>query len=98
MATRFAELNRNMSPERRARIAARVREALDAMPLDKMRKARDLTQTDLAHRMGVAQSEISKIEGRSDLYLSTLRQYVESLGGELVLRAEFPEGDINIEI
>jgi DNA-binding Xre family transcriptional regulator len=98
MAKKFSVLYDRMSPDRKARVEKRVAETLATLPLDKMRKARELTQSELAARMKIAQSEVSKIESRSDMYLSTLREYVESLGGHLVLRAEFPEGEINIAV
>ena len=92
MRTRkFSELTKDWSPERRERVAKRVRETLGAMHLEELRKARAMTQTKLAETLGVAQSEISKIEHRTDLYISTLAQYVQALGGELEIRAIFPE-------
>lgn len=98
MATRYSELRAGMSQESRARAHARAQEIIRALPLDKMRKARNMTQVAMSERLHVAQSEISKIESRSDLYLSTLREYVAALGGELILRAEFPDGSVNIEV
>ncbi|MBS1823147.1 MAG: XRE family transcriptional regulator [Acidobacteria bacterium] len=98
MAKKFAELRSKMSPESRARVERRVQEALTAMPINELRKARELTQMAMAERLGVAQGEVSKIERRTDVYLSTLREYVEALGGELVLRAEFPDGSVNIDL
>jgi hypothetical protein len=46
--------------------------------------------------MGLPQPEVSKIERRSDLYLRTLRRFVEASGGELVLLARFPDGDVRV--
>ena len=74
MRTRkFSELTKDWSPERRERVAKRVRETLDAMHLEELRKARAMTQTKLAETLGVAQSEISKIEHRTDLYIISAR-------------------------
>jgi DNA-binding XRE family transcriptional regulator len=87
-----------MSPESQARLDARLKETLASMPLDKMRKARSLTQVAVAERLQVDQGSVSKIEGRTDMYLSTLREYVEALGGTLELRADFPDGSINIDL
>jgi transcriptional regulator with XRE-family HTH domain len=72
------------------------KETLEAMYLEELRKAREMTQAKLAETLGVAQSEISKIEHRADLYISTLTQYVTALGGTLEIRALFPEGDVRI--
>jgi transcriptional regulator with XRE-family HTH domain len=97
MRTRkFSELTKNWPVERQARVAKRVRETLRAMHLDELRKAREMTQTKLAETLGVNQGEVSKIEHRTDLYISTLTQYVEALGGSLEIRAVFPDGDVRI--
>jgi transcriptional regulator with XRE-family HTH domain len=81
-----------LSPERRARIAART-EALIAeeKSLSELRRARALTQKSLAKKLGIGQESISKLESRSDLMLSTLRNYVEAMGGSLDLVAKFPD-------
>ena len=97
MATRkFRELIQAMPPERQQRIGNRVRESLAAMPLDEIRKARQMTQVKLAEILGVNQGEISKIEHRTDIYLSTLAGYVEALGGKLEIRAVFPDREMRI--
>jgi DNA-binding XRE family transcriptional regulator len=57
-----------------------------------------LTQTNMAQILGVNQSAISKIEKRTDMYLSTLRSYVEAMGGSLEIHAVFPEGAVRVDI
>jgi predicted transcriptional regulator len=64
--------------------------------LDELRRARELSQQELARTLGVNQASISKLERRTDMYLSTLRKFVEALGGELELRANFAEGSVRI--
>jgi DNA-binding XRE family transcriptional regulator len=97
MPTRkFRELVESMPAERQQRIAKRVRESLASMPLEEIRKARQMTQAKLAETLGVNQGEISKIEHRTDIYISTLAGYVEALGGKLEIRAIFPEGEMRI--
>jgi transcriptional regulator with XRE-family HTH domain len=96
MARNFNELRDKMSPERRARVDARVKEALAAMPLDELREARELTQNQLAQTLNVSQGAISKVERRADMYISTLRSYVRAIGGDLQIRAVFPEGEVLI--
>jgi DNA-binding XRE family transcriptional regulator len=97
MPTRkFKDLLEAMPMERRQRIDQRVRETLASMPLDELRKARQMTQVKLAESLGVNQSEVSKIEHRTDLYLSTLSEYVEALGGKLEIRAVFPDREVRI--
>ncbi len=53
-----------------------------------------MTQVELGAALGVVQGEVSKIEHRSDLYLSTLVEYVEALGGRLEIRAVFPDREV----
>ncbi|MEO7651130.1 MAG: XRE family transcriptional regulator [Bryobacteraceae bacterium] len=65
---------------------------LEGMPLQKLRSARNLTQQNLARILNVNQSEISKIENRTDVHVSTLASYVEAMGGKLEIRAIFPDG------
>jgi DNA-binding XRE family transcriptional regulator len=64
----------------------------EEMTLRELRRARGMTQVKMAKRLGVAQKQISDIEKRSDMFLSTLRRQVEALGGELTLIAKFPDG------
>ena len=85
-----------MPPERRQNIAKRFEESLAFMPLDELRKAREMTQIQLSEVLGVHQSEVSKIEHRSDICISTLVDYVEALGGHLEIRAVFPDRQIQI--
>ncbi|WP_263385913.1 helix-turn-helix domain-containing protein [Granulicella arctica] len=94
----WAKIRGEMPLESQARLDARLEETLASMPLDKMRKAPSLTQVAVAERLHVDQGSVSKLEGRTDMYLSTLREYVEALGGTLELRADFPDGSINIDL
>ena len=81
-----------------ARRATVARAELDRLELEyqrtlsQLRHARRLTQNQLAAALGVSQAQVSRIENQADLYLSTLRSYVEAMGGELQLRAVFPDG------
>jgi DNA-binding XRE family transcriptional regulator len=83
-------------PERRARIEAIKRAMDDVIALSKLRAERGLTQQEVAETLGVSQANISQIERREDLYLSTLREYVAAIGGELEVRAIFPEGAVTL--
>jgi predicted XRE-type DNA-binding protein len=98
MARKFEELRAKMSPERRARVAARVKKELALMPLHRLRQAREMTQTRLAELLNVDQGRISKLEKRADMYISTLRSYVEAMGGVLEIRAVFPDGEMKIDL
>jgi transcriptional regulator with XRE-family HTH domain len=61
------------------------------MTLQDLRKARELTQQRMAELLGIKQANVSRIEKRSDLLLSTLGSYVAAMGGRLRLVAEFPD-------
>ena len=63
-----------------------------------LREARGMTQTKVAASMGVRQPSVSELERRDDAYLSTLREYVEALGGRLRLVAEFDDEAYEIEV
>lgn len=85
MRTRnLRELLEAMPPDRQRRIESRFQKSLAAMPLDQLRKAQQMTQLQLAGILGVNQSEVSKIEHRADICVSTLAEYIEAMGGRLV--------------
>jgi transcriptional regulator with XRE-family HTH domain len=97
MAKKYSELRAKMSPESRARVDARVRIAIEEMPLEELRQARELTQAQLAEVLQVSQGAVSKVERRADMYISTLRSYVRAVGGDLQIRAIFPDGEVIID-
>lgn len=66
------------------------------MALDELRTAREMTQEHLAATLGVKQAAISRMERRTDVYVTTLAKYIEALGGKLEIRAVFAEGDVRI--
>jgi DNA-binding Xre family transcriptional regulator len=63
-----------------------------AATLESLRRARRVTQSELARHLGKRQASIAKLERRSDIRLSTLQQVVAAMGGRLVVRAQFPDG------
>jgi len=85
-----------MSPASRAASEREFRRIVEEMPLEELRAARELTQTSLAKILEVGQSEVSKIEKRTDMYVSTLASYVKAMGGELEICAVFPDGKVKI--
>jgi transcriptional regulator with XRE-family HTH domain len=96
MAKKFSNLVAKMPPERRARAQERAHETLTEMALQELRRARELSQAQLAEALGEKQPNISQLEQRTDMYVSTLRKYIEALGGELDIIARFPEGAVRI--
>ena len=93
MARKFSELRAKMSMAARAESKREFRRIVEEMPLQRLREARHLTQTNLAKVLGVSQSEVSKIERRTDVY-GTLGSYIEAMGGRLEVSAIFPDGGI----
>ena len=92
----FSELTEDFSPERRARIETIKNSLKQEMDLAEIRQALAFTQSTLAEILGVGQAEISKIENRTDIFISTLRRFIEAMGGKLEIRANFPDCAINI--
>ena len=92
----FSELTRDLTPDRRRRIDDIKKVLLAEMPLHELRRARALTQRDMARMLKVNQPAVSKLEQRADVYVSSLRSYIEAVGGKLKIVAEFPEGQVAI--
>jgi predicted XRE-type DNA-binding protein len=93
---KWSDLYQTIPADRRKEIDRLTAEALKEMPLHRLREARRLTQKQLAEAMGIDQSRVSKIEKRTDLYVSTLRNFIGAMGGELELFARFPDGRVRI--
>ena len=96
MSRKFKELESRMSAESIARsdeIYARLKAE---MALEELRGALRMTQQQLAKILHVDQSAISKLERRTDMYVSTLERFIEAMGGRLEIRAVFPEGSVRI--
>jgi DNA-binding XRE family transcriptional regulator len=93
----FRELHDKLPPEVREANAAWVKKTLAEMPLHELRAARQLTQEDLAEVLGVNQAAVSKLERRTDMYVSTLARFIEAMGGKLEIRAVFPDGVVTLE-
>ena len=97
MAKNFRLLQAKMSPKARRRSGAKANRMIREMALDELRVARQLTQEQLAAQLKVRQPAIAKLERRADMYLSTLRNVIEGMGGELDVRAVFPDGSVRIK-
>ena len=88
MARKLEQLLAELPEKRRVAVEAR---AGNLATLKDLRQAVEKTQQDLAAALGVGQDSISRLERRSDMLLSTLRRYVEGMGGTLELVAQFPD-------
>lgn len=81
-----------LAPDRRERIEAETeRLRQEYLTLQDLRKAKELTQSQLADTLGIRQSTVAQMEKRSDLLISTLRSYIEAMGGRLDLVVAFPD-------
>jgi transcriptional regulator with XRE-family HTH domain len=92
MTKNLNEIMQKLPRDRRSKIEARAAKLIaEHMTLRDVRKARELTQERMAELLGIRQDSISKLEKRTDLLLSTLRSYLNAMGGELQLIVEFPD-------
>jgi ribosome-binding protein aMBF1 (putative translation factor) len=83
-------------PARAERVHA-LDAAIDtALALQELRRHRDLSQADVARALDESQANVSRIERQQDLYLSTLKHYIEAMGGELELTAVFPDERVEL--
>jgi len=96
MSKPYSMLRRKMKPAARKEAAAKTRDLLNAMPLQELRHARHLSQEQLAQTLSVKQAAVSKIEKRTDMYISTLRNFIKAMGGDLEIIAKFPDGSVQI--
>jgi predicted transcriptional regulator len=92
----FRELTKDFTPARKARVADKAAALETALALHELRKARAVSQEELARKLAVGQPAVAKLERRADMYVSNLRRYVEALGGTLEITAHFPDGTVTI--
>ncbi len=91
MGRSLNEVIASLPEARRARVEARAQELKDEVQsLGELRRAAGKAQTDIAAALKIKQPSVSKIEQQADMYLSTLRSYVEAMGGELELTVKLP--------
>lgn len=96
MANSFSKLKNKMSAHAKKAAAEQADKMLAEMPLHELRQAKHLSQERLAEVLETKQANISRIERRTDMYISTLRSYIEAMGGRLDIVAKFPDGEIRI--
>lgn len=97
MTRSLDNVRKKINPKVLAAADRKARKLLAAMPLQELRHARKLSQEQLAEVLHVKQASISKLERRSDMYISTLRNFIRAMGGELEINAIFPEGVVCID-
>ncbi len=96
MARNFKELQAKMPRAAQARSEEAAQKMISEMGLAELREAMELTQEALADALNVKQASISKMERRSDMYISTLSKIIEAMGGELQIVASMPNGKVKI--
>lgn len=92
----FKHLKQKMSPQARSVAKAKTLKMLAEMPLQELRQAKHLSQEHLAEILVTKQANVSRLERRTDMYISTLRGYIEAMGGKLEILARFPDGVVLI--
>lgn len=91
MTTTLKQKMASLPARQRKKVEARAKALIaEELSLRELRKAHELTQESIAKKLGMTQDGISRLENRSDLLLSTLRGFVEAMGGTLNLIVEFP--------
>jgi predicted transcriptional regulator len=94
----FINLKRQVeaNPERRARLDRERQFVRTILGLTAMREARGATQRQIAEAWDVSQPNVSQIERTQDIFLSTLSKYIAALGGQIEVRAVFPDEVITL--
>lgn len=96
MAKSFNTLRKKMTPRQRALSDDKAQKMLVEMPLNELRLAQQYTQEQLADVLDTKQAGLSRLEKQTDMYISTLKRYIEAMGGELDIIARFPSGDVSV--
>jgi len=92
MTISLQEVLQGLPEERRGRVEQRTEELIaEEMTLREVRRLRRITQANLSMKLKIGQEGVSRIERRSDMNLSTLRSYVEGVGGKLRIMVELPD-------
>lgn len=97
MGKKFRDLTAaTMSKESLARAESKARVGLTALRLQALRRTREMSQEELAAELTMEQGNVSRLERQSDMHISTLRRYVEALGGTLEIVAHFADGYVKL--
>ena len=96
MSKPFNILRKKMSSSAQKSAASKTQKMLKEMPLQELRQAHQMSQERIAEILHTKQANVSRIERRTDMYISTLRSYIEAMGGKLEIIATFPDGEVHI--
>jgi len=94
MAKSLKDLKKKISPDVLKEAEEKTQQLLAELPLQELRRARQLSQEQIAETLHVKQATVSKLERRTDMYISTLRNFIRAMGGNLEINAIFPDGTI----
>jgi hypothetical protein len=92
----FSELVAKMSPAAQKRSRAMANEILAEMELRDLREVLQVTQVELAKKLKTTQAAVSRLEKRPHMFVNTLSDYVEALGGEIEVRAVLPGRTVSL--
>jgi DNA-binding transcriptional regulator YiaG len=93
----FAELRARMAPAAQAKAEAEALRLEEEMDLAEVRRALKLSQDEIAQTLQIGQGSVAKIEKRADMYVSTLRRFIEAMGGQLEIVARFSDHSVKIK-
>src|SRR5437879_2978866 len=94
---KYTRLRAQMSGAAQKIAAEKSRQLALQMDLAELRRARRLSQQELANSLKTGQAAVAKIEKRTDMYVSTLRRFIRAVGGELRIIARFPDHEVDIK-
>jgi len=93
---KFLKLTEGFSPQQQAEISLQTASLRKEMALAELRQAFQLAQSELADQLQIQQPDVLSIEQRTELYISHLRQAIETMGGELEIVARFSDAEVKI--
>lgn len=96
MKKSFNILKQKLSETAREAADKKTKNMLQEMPLQELRQSYQMSQERLSELLFTKQANVSRIERRTDMYISTLRRYIQAMGGKLDIIARFPDGDVYI--
>ncbi|GGF91349.1 MULTISPECIES: XRE family transcriptional regulator [Cysteiniphilum] len=96
MAKTFNNLRNKMSDDAQKKATDQAQKLMAEMPLNELRAAKQLSQETIARILNKKQANISRLEKNTDMYISTIKHYIEAMGGTLEINAIFPEGKVKI--
>lgn len=97
MTRSLTQLKKQLSPKVVKAAKVKTQKMLAELHLNELRRARELSQEELAGILHVRQASVSKLERKTDMYISTLRHFIRAMGGDLEITAVFPDSIVKIK-